>query len=485
MNIIKSILIVGGGTAGLISALILKKHLDISVDVVYSKNIGIIGVGEGSTEHFKEFMDFVGINQYDLIKECDATYKSGIMFKDWGAKDYFHSVIGNFNIKAAQYSYVYAKQISERSNYLTFDYLWKNKIETWYLNKEDEFFCNQYHFNTHKLNEYLIKLAIKNDIKIYEDDIEKINLNNQGEIDNLQGQHSKYDYDFYIDATGFKRLLLKELGYEWNSFNKFLKMNSAIVFQTEDEDNYNLWTLAKAMSAGWLFRIPVWGRYGNGYIFNKDYIDETDAVVEIENYLGKKIEIGKRFSFDPGCVKNAWIKNCCAIGLASNFVEPLEASSIGTSIQQSFLLMHLLQNYTESSIKKYNKSFSDIMENIRDFVILHYITDKRSSDFWIDIAKLELPSSLSDKLIRWRANLPINEDFNEMSDYILFRADNFTLVMDGLDLFDRQSIYQEYQSKNQSLKNRAEEQIYRLKNIDNNSKFINHKDYIRIIRDFL
>jgi tryptophan halogenase len=102
MKIVKSILIVGGGTAGLITAMILKKKLDIQVDVVYSKNVGIVGVGEGSTEHFREFMEFVGINQFEIIKETDATYKAGIMFEGWGSKDYFHSVAGPFNKKYGQ-----------------------------------------------------------------------------------------------------------------------------------------------------------------------------------------------------------------------------------------------------------------------------------------------------------------------------------------------------------------------------------------------
>jgi len=98
----KNVLIVGGGTAGLISAIILKKYLNITVDVVHSKNIGIVGVGEGSTEHFRKFMGFAGIDQHTIIKECDATYKSGIMFANWGDNDYLHNVGEPFNKKLAQ-----------------------------------------------------------------------------------------------------------------------------------------------------------------------------------------------------------------------------------------------------------------------------------------------------------------------------------------------------------------------------------------------
>ena len=113
MKNVKKLLVVGGGTAGLISALILKKRLNIQVDLVYSKNVGIVGVGEGSTEHWREFMQFMHLDLYTVIKECDATYKAGIMFKNWGDRDYLHSVATPFDSKISQYPFVYAKQIAE------------------------------------------------------------------------------------------------------------------------------------------------------------------------------------------------------------------------------------------------------------------------------------------------------------------------------------------------------------------------------------
>ena len=125
----QSVCIVGGGTAGLVAALILKKRLNIKVDVIHSKNIGIVGVGEGSTEHFKEFMTFLGIDQHTLIKECDATYKSGIMFENWSDRPYFHSVADSFAKKFSQFHYVYAKQISENSRYVCPTACWTSKID--------------------------------------------------------------------------------------------------------------------------------------------------------------------------------------------------------------------------------------------------------------------------------------------------------------------------------------------------------------------
>lgn len=476
-------LVVGGGTAGLVTAIILKKHLDITVDIVHSPSIGIIGVGEGSTEHFREFMDFVGISHLDIIKECDATYKSGIMFKGWGSKDYLHSVDSTFNIQSAQYRPVYAKQIAEGSDYLNPKKLWESRISTGFIGHHETAVYNQFHFNTHLLNEYLIKVAANLGINIYEDDIYKVNVDDNNNISSIIGNKKEYKYDFYIDSTGFKKLLIGELGGTWESFNKYLTMDSAITFRTGDTDNYNLWTLSQAMSSGWMFRIPVWGSHGNGYIYNSNFITAEDAKKEVEDYFGHEITIGKTFSFNPGKIDRAWINNCVATGLSSLFVEPLEASSIGATIQQAFLLMHRLIGYNENTIKIYNESFNDISENIRDFIFLHYITDREDTPFWRSMQSLEVPDSLYAKLEHWKTNLPIKEDFKNYTDYILFNDHNFIVVMDGLNLFDRDSISKQYQSLNPRVKLFADQRIKEKLYEDLNLKTITHKEYLKLIRD--
>jgi len=483
MNV-KSLLVAGGGTAGLIAAIILKKNLNIQIDVVYSSNIGIIGVGEGSTEHFKEFMEFVGIDQYDLIKNCDATYKSGIMFENWTEQPYLHSVGSHWSTKNAQYAFIYASQIAKKDKKITDDLQWQNKINKWFLNRSDQFPYNQFHFNTHKLNEYLTNFAKSLGINFYDDEIKSVSIDEQGHIQSLIGNANEYRYDFYIDSTGFKRILMDQLGAKWQSYGKYLKMKSAITFQTPDEDNYNLWTIARAMDAGWMFRIPVWGRYGNGYIFDSDYIDKEHAHKEVERLFNKEIEIGKQFYFDPGALDKVWINNCVAIGLSGSFVEPLEATSIGTSIQQSFLLMHRLQNYNQNVINDYNKSFNDIMENIRDFLVLHYMTRKTNTQFWRDLSTLEIPDSLGNKLERWQHKLPINEDFSHLSDYRLFNSDNFIMCMHGLDLFDHNSIKQEFDSKSILIHQETDNLIQQYNKFSKTVHTITHKDMINLIRNY-
>lgn len=478
------ILVVGAGTAGLISALILKKFLNAQVDIVYSKNIGIIGVGEGSTEHFNDFMNFIGIDQYSIIKECDATFKSGIMFENWSNKKYLHSVWPPFLDTRAQYNYVYANLIINNQKYLNPEYLWENKIDSWYLNKNEERFVSQYHFNTHKLNNFLIKLANSFDIKNIEDEIKEVMFKHNGEIDYLIGEKQNYQYDFYIDATGFKRLLIGKMGAKWISFEKYLKMKSAIVFPTGDEKNYNLWTLAKAMDYGWRFKIPTWGRHGNGYIFDSDYITADQAKEELDKEFGHDVEISKEFKFDPGYLENVWIKNCVAIGLSGSFVEPLEATSIGSTIQQSFILMHKIMNYSEKEISDYNNEFKDIMKNVRDFIFLHYMTKKNNNEFWKNLQKIEIPDSLKTNLQKWEKRLPRKEDFVSLSSYKMFSDPNFILILHGLNLINVEEIKKEFLFLNKNLIKESNIKIQNNILFQNNAKYIDHKKFIELTRNY-
>lgn len=479
MKHVKKIAIVGSGTAGLVAAIILKIRLDVEIDIIYSDKIGIIGVGEGSTEHWKDFSDFVGFHHSEFVKECDATYKLGIMFDNWSDKRFLHSVQDIYSERHGQYAPNYARQIAYQDYNMIQDQVAENKISTYFLENQSMPPANQFHFNTHKLNSFLTRVAKHYDINFIEDDINEVELNEQGEIHKLFGNKSNYEnYDFYIDCTGFNRILMKKLGAKWNSYSKFLKMKSAIVFPTEEEQEINLWTLSKAMKYGWLFRIPVQGRYGNGYIFDSDYINIDKAKQEVDEFFGRDIEVSKQFNFDPGALDEVWIKNCCAIGLSSSFVEPLEATSIGTSIQQAFLLMHRLPSYDDKVIESYNKSFTNIMENIRDFISLHYVTKKTESQFWKDISAIELPESLKSNLETWKHKLPIHEDFSNSSDYALFGPDNFILVMEGLNLFDRESIKKEYEQQGKNLKNWTNNFKIRECARHNFTEYISHREFI-------
>ena len=482
----RSIAVVGGGTAGFIAALILKKRFpEFKIDIIRSTKIGIIGVGEGSTEHWKEFINFIGVDPHTIIRECDATYKCGIMFQNWGVPDYLHSIQTEMQVKIGQYPYVYAKLIGDNSpsNALMTRHFWNNRINKWFLSTPLNSPTNQFHFNTNKLNSFLTSLASSAGITVYDDEIENFDIDEDGNITTLHGAKKKYNYDFYIDSTGFKKLLISKLGAKWQSYSKYLKMNSAIAFPTGDTENYNMWTIARGMDAGWLFRIPVWGRHGNGYIFNSDYMDVDGAKAEVEKLYGYEIEIGKHITFDPGALDRVWINNCCAIGLSASFVEPLEASSIGSSIQQTFLLMHRIINYNQKVIDLYNEDCTSILENIRDFVAMHYLTKRNDTDFWKSLKEVPLPDSLSEKIELWRDRMPIEEDFNKISKYALFKDPHHMFIMHGLGLFNTDSIKSEFESQNIVKKLEAEAIIRNEILRDDTVPTFSHKEMLEIIRN--
>jgi tryptophan halogenase len=486
MKKLDKISVVGGGTAGFVAALILKMRFpNCEVEVIRSKRIGIIGVGEGSTEHWNEFMQYIGVSAQTVIQQCDATFKSGIMFKGWGTADYLHSIGPENDMKNGQYPTIYGKLLSSNAPNKFFNppLTWENRVFADRLEPGASPPYNQYHFNTNKLNEFLTKVAKFRKIKVIDDEILDVGFNEDGEIDQLVGEEGKYNADFYIDSTGFSKLLISKMGAKWQSYSEYLKMKAAIVFPMEDTEEYNMWTVAQAMDYGWMFKIPVWGRSGNGYIFDSDYITHEQAKAEVEKFLGHEVNVAKELKFDPGALDQVWIKNCCAIGLSASFVEPLEATSIGTSIQQAFLLMHRLPNYDDKTIEKYNKDVSDILTNIRDFVILHYITKKDNTDFWKDVAKIKLPDSLAENLSKWHKNLPIADDFRGATDYKLFSEAHFLHILTGLKLFDLEQIKNEYEMMSVQTKEAAENYLRESRTFEKMRPSVGHKEFIQRIRN--
>ena len=486
MKNIKRIGVVGGGSSGFIAALMLRTRFpEHHIDIICSKKLGIIGVGEGSTEHWTDFAEYVGLSDDEMISECNATFKIGIMFEDWGVDKYMHSIQDGYNLQlGSQYPFVFANMIKDgvHSDQMSNKGFWENKINKWYI-ENNQVPVAQFHFDTFKLNEYLTSHAGGRGINIIDDEITKVNHDDEGNISTIESDTATYDYDFYIDCTGMRRVLMSTLGAKWESHKEYLHTNSAIVFQTPDTDNYNMWSLAKGMKHGWMFRTPTYGRWGNGYIFDSEYLTPEGAKAEVEEVLGHEITIGKHINFDPGALDKAWIKNCCAIGLSSSFIEPLEASSIGSSIQQMFMLVHNLHNYNDDTVDRYNRSFKSLVENIRDFIVLHFVCPRVDTEFWRKVAETPLPKSLQSKLDTWRHRMPTEIDFDDDTNFILFKALHFVMVLHGLKLFDVDSISNEYATLHESFKKKADEVRLHLNNESSEEhEFITHKDFLTMVR---
>lgn len=427
-----SIGIVGSGTAGLIASLILRKAFPFAhIAVVSSSKIGIIGVGEGSTEHWRSFMDLCDIPLEEMIVQTSATHKYGIRYENWTTHtpDYFHSVstvddIYAFGLHAAYMGYVEQNKLF--TNQTSSIGLVRDKINRNNLHKS----TNQFHFDTHKLNEYFTSLAFKRAVKFIDAEVTTININpDNGIIESVDTNIGETIYaDFWFDASGFSRILMKALGADtWVPYSKYLLCNTAIPFQTESDPNGRIrtYTRARAASSGWMWEIPTQERRGNGYVFCSDFITEDEAVREAEAMAGYSISNPRVIKFDAGYIEQCWVKNCCAIGLASSFVEPLEATSIGSTIQQVRNIVQYLASYRPdyyASQKHFNKGFIKMMRNILTIIRLHYYSDRRDSPFWNAMADMPLNDELHELIELWAERPPSRYDFNNNSGEMFLSA---------------------------------------------------------------
>jgi tryptophan halogenase len=436
--------IVGSGTAGLVSALLLRKAFPLSeITVVASSDIGIIGVGEGSTEHWSEFMRHCDIELEEMIISSDATHKYGIRFEGWTEKTprYFHSVgnvdeIFGWGIHATYASFLENEKLF--TNQTTSVGLIRNQIRVAGLHRS----TNQFHFDTFKLNEYFTHLCFKRSVKFVEGTVSEVNQDNEtGNISSVKTvEGDTVNADFWFDATGFKRVLMNSIGStKWNSFSKYLLCDSAIAFPTESDPSGEIrpYTRAIAASSGWMWEIPTQSRRGNGYVYSSKFISDEDALKEAEEISGYKIEKHRAFKFDAGYLDETWKNNCAAVGLASAFVEPLEATSIGSTIQQVKMLIPYMASYDSSyskSQKHFNKSFAEVMRNILTMMRLHYYSDRRDTPFWSAMAEMPINDELQELLDLWSERPPARNDVPHLH-MELFLTPHMAHVAQGQNVF--------------------------------------------------
>ena len=274
---------------------------------------------------------------------------------------------------------------------------WENKINLDVFTDDDDSPTNQFHFDTQALNDYLKELCIERGIVLLEDDIVDFSVDAEtGRILSVKGSQD-YGADFFIDCSGFSRLLVgKKLGVKWKSYSEYLPLNSAIAFATDEMEEYNMYTKSTARDYGWSWQIPTQGRTGNGYVFCDRFINEDQAHQEMEKVYGHKIDIAKTFKFDPGRLEKAWYKNCYAVGLSQSFIEPLEATALGSVVQQMFAFIH---TFPSNSVEECNELVNGIFDNMFDFVQAHYLVKKEDTPFWREVKNdLKITTSLQTTL---------------------------------------------------------------------------------------
>ena len=442
--------VVGGGTAGLIAALLFKDKFPLKkVLLIKSSEIGIIGVGEGSTEHWKTLMDTLGISFPELIRETKATIKIGILFDDWSEsrKSYVHSVdnLCNKNKHMRFDEYLMASVISKEEYPL--NHTFGRYFRKWKIPLREELLfhspSNQFHFDTFALNKFLLNKCSVKGIEIIDNIVDDVSISEEGFITSLKLQDDTIiESDFFVDCTGFKRFLSSKLGAKWISKRKHLPLNHAIAFPTEHtEDNYEPYTSATAMENGWVWKIPTQERYGNGYVFNDDYISSEQALQEFNKKFNTNVEKPARdIKFEAGQVDKFWIKNVLSVGLSSSFAEPLEAQSIGFTIIQclQFLTFYDLWKVDRDlAEKKYNDLMDASFSNVIDYLQAHYLGNRNDSDFWKE-RNFELTDFNRENLNFFKKGIFPDELFS--SGFLMFRSCNFFQVIHGLGLLEEDFI---------------------------------------------
>jgi tryptophan halogenase len=388
-------------------------------------------------------MKTVNISFEELLAETGATLKTGIKFVNWNGdnKHYWHVAFNQYNATLpsnlpAYYTYLIA------NNFDPIKFVPQMIEDNRIANSSS---IDQYHFDTFKLNDFLLKKCASLEIKLIDTIIDTVNISDTGYITSLVDQSGHvHDADFFIDSTGVKRVLMNKLGSKWIDYKQYLPMNHAIAFPTPSENDINVFTASTAMNAGWKWKIPTQTRYGNGYVFCDDFITVDQAVDEIEKDLGHTVEIARDIRFGAGRLDSIMKKNCVAVGLSAMFVEPLEASSIGSSIQQAFLLSHLLGSVVEGDTNiecLYNKKVNIMFDNIVDFIQIHYLTKRDDTDFWKNL-EFKLTDFNQNTLPLFKKKMPCAQFFDDNLN--LFKHDNWIKVMYGLDLFDKEAINRQW-----------------------------------------
>lgn len=428
-----NICVVGGGTAGWLTALYAKKVFpEYNITVVESDSIGILGAGEGSTPALTTFLRFLDINLDDLFFDTKATMKQGIKFSGWSKNNPpffngFHSNdflipnptidIGNHftKIDLREVDFVHYANNEDQSQYdLALMAAEENKLvfslrtdgrARIFKNSYQEYAGTSIHFDARLMAKKLANIGLNKGINIVEGKVTTINQNNDGNITNLVlDNNTTINTDFIFDCTGFARLFIgKTFGAKWISFNKHLPTNKAMPFFLNiNENEIPPYTEAIAMDYGWMWKIPLQHRYGCGYVYDSRLISDDDAKLEIEKVVGHSIEVPKTFNFEPGHFDKIWIKNCVAIGLSSGFVEPLEATSIWQSIivlRRFFSNKENIFNKSETARNFFNKQYKQECDDVLDFLYLHYMTDKDNTIFWKNfIENNDMPETLKEKV---------------------------------------------------------------------------------------
>ena len=407
MKNVKKIIVLGGGSAGWMTAsTLVKEYPDKEITLIESPNTPIVGVGESTIGGIKFWTTYLGIDDNEFFKYTDATYKLSIRFEDFYKKGDggFHYPFGEpvFINKADGYNeWIIKKHIypeTHRSDFAECFYpqmaLVKNK--KLFDNEKNEIPFNfrentAYHFDATKYGLFLKeRYCLPRGVKHIVEDIKTIECNDNG----IESLNKKYKADLYFDCTGFKSLLLGEtLQTEFESYSDMLPNNSAwatrVPYKSKKEE-INCYTNCTAIENGWVWQIPLWSRWGTGYVYSDKFVDDETALQEFKNHLDKKGQDYsnaefKKIKMRVGIHKRLWVKNVVGIGLAAGFIEPLESNGL-FSVHE--FIMRFIRNAQRDIITQWDRDnftfqCKKFFRNFAEFVAMHYAMSNRDdTEYW-------------------------------------------------------------------------------------------------------
>jgi tryptophan halogenase len=422
---LRRILIVGGGTAGWMTAAYLSRVVDLTqcgITLVESADIGTVGVGEATVPSLVKFIRFLQIDEDEFLRSCNATYKLGIRFVDWhrGHDSLWHPfglIGGTIDGLPVFHHWLRAHSRgldpSAYGAYSLQQLLGENGKAP---RTEDQGSivtrtgAYAFHVDAKAFAEYLCGYAVGRGVRRIVDNVDAVVPDDQGGIARVDTrQHGSLHADLYIDCTGFAGLLAeKALKDPWIDWNDTLLCDRAVVMPLPEDEVKAPYTLSTASSAGWIWRIPLSHRVGCGYVYASHFIDDDRAADELLAFAAPKqgllaprvlrMRIGRRQQF--------WRGNCVAIGLAAGFVEPLESTGL-------FLIQRGVEMLWEcfpgpdrepALIELYNQRMAEAFDEVRDFIVMHYVLSRREdTPFWNAARHVRQPDSLRRLLERYDA----------------------------------------------------------------------------------
>lgn len=457
----KKIVIMGGGTAGWMAANFMATHWmkkGFEITVIESPEIGIIGVGEGSTPALKEFLEVIGVDESEWMRECNATYKLGITFKNWSTKPGFESYTHPFYAQPDDFtvpaffhnSFLIRKGVDlegHPDHFFLGSHLVKNRLSP----KASENFPFKisygYHFDSNLLGKFLAKKAVGKGVKHIQGKVLDAELHVDGRIACLLTEaDKKIAGDIFVDCSGFRsQLLQQKLGVKFHSFRENLFNDAAVVFPTEQGKAIESQTIATALKHGWAWRIPLTNRIGNGYVFSSDYCSTDQAETEFRAHLGlldSDIE-ARHLKMKVGRVDQHWFKNCLAVGLSQGFIEPLEATALDlvqTTVAR-FVEFYEKGHFTEQYQDEYNAIVNTRFDAVRNYIVCHYrINSRTDTPYWIDNGKNEkLSLSLRKILQSWVAGNNITDELEQQKLDAYFPNISWNCLLAGKGVYPNKS----------------------------------------------